>query len=372
MKKSILHISAFLAFALNVFGQSPTIPPPPPPLVINDSTILKIDSRLIMVPVSVTDGRGNAVKGLSNENFRVSEDGKTQEITDVSPAEDVPLEIALLFDVSASTDPMFKFEQETAAKFLQVVMRPQDRATIFTIGEKPVIVQTRNVANVSIATINSIMPTKQFTAFFDTVSAAARYLNENAPPKSRKVILAITDGEDTNSDGIREGFADVYKQVSKDLNNLDSKKLRELYVEKRDQIKDIERKKSLKFLQDSDVVFYSINPAGSSIQLNKMSQFGQTNMEVFANATGGTAYLPRFLPTDLKSEFESGANIQKNINELNGIFLKLGNELQSQYLVQYYSDNEFPLNTYVNVELKVLLSLPQGVKSRARAGYYVK
>ena len=103
---------------------------------------------------------------------------KSQEIAQVSDAEKVPLEIALLFDVSASTDAMFQFEQETAAQFLQEVMRPADRATIFTVGEKPVLVQARGTAQISAAAIKNIQPTKQFTAFYDTVLAAANYLAE--------------------------------------------------------------------------------------------------------------------------------------------------------------------------------------------------
>ena len=394
-----------LSLATVSFSQTPV--GTPPPLIVEDKEVLKIESRLIMIPVSVTDGNGQPVKGLGVESFSVREENRNQEITEVTPAEQVPLEIALLFDVSASTDPMFKFEQETAAKFLQDVMRPEDRATIFTIGETPVIVQNRNVAFRSVETIQNIKPTMQFTAFYDTVRAAAKYLLLNAPPKSRKIVIAITDGEDTSSIGVKQGFADVYTEISKrteplslkerekyeilkakaNLTSSEKKQFealrkrtepltpteqRQLFVEKRDQIRGREQLSTLLDLQNADSVFYSINPAGSSYTLNTMSQFGQSNMQKFADETGGSAFLPRFLPVDLKSEFESETNKQKNIRMLEKIFNTLKSELQSQYLVQYYSDGEYPASKFIPVDVKVNLSLPQGVKVRSRQGYFVK
>ena len=156
----LFHI--FLIFAVVAsapIGFSQTLPPPPL-LTEEDKEILQIESRLVIMPVSVTDGNGSPVKGLSTDNFSVKENTRSQEINKVSAAEKVPLEIALLFDVSASVDPTFEFEQHAAAKFLAKVMRPEDRATIFTIGKKPVLLQTRNISTRAIETIKKIKPSK--------------------------------------------------------------------------------------------------------------------------------------------------------------------------------------------------------------------
>lgn len=372
MKRPLNFLNILIIFTCVSSAIAQTVIPTPPPLIENDDEVLTIESRLIIVPVSVTDGNGNPVKGLVKENFRIKEENKFQEIAEVSSAEKVPLEIAILFDVSASTDPMFKFEQETAAKFLQDVMRPVDRATIFTIGEMPVLLQNRNVAYRSIETIKNIQPTKQYTAFYDTVTAAADYLQQNAPPKSRKVIIAITDGEDTNSIGVKIGFSQVYAAIDKKKNSITTKELRELLVEKRNEIRLREQNKTLNKIQNADTVFYSVNPAGSSYKLNKISQFGQSNMQKFADETGGTAFLPKFLPIDLKSNYENSANLKENTKTLETIFRQLASELQAQYLLQYYSNGEFPKNQFVNLKVDVNLNLPQGVKVRARQGYFVK
>ncbi len=350
----------------------PNPTPPPPPVIEDDDEVLTIESRLIIVPVSVTDGNGNPVKGLGKESFRLKEENRSQVIAEVSAADKVPLEIALLFDVSASTDPMFKFEQETAAKFLQDVMRPEDRATIFTIGATPVLLQNRNIAYRSIETIKSIQPTNQYTAFFDTVTAAAAYLQQNAPAKSRKVIIAITDGEDTNSIGVKIGNNQMFVEIDKQKNTLRTKDLTELLAEKRGQVRLNERMKTVNKIQNADTVFYSVNPAGSSYKLNKMSVNGQVNLQTFADETGGTAFLPKFLPIDLKSDYERNSNLKRNTQTLEDIFRQLASELQAQYLIEYYSDGEFPKDKFVKLGVEVNLKLPQGVKIRSRQGYFVK
>ena len=361
--RSIVFILAIISiFSFAVKAQIP--PPPPPP--VDDGEVIKIDSRLVVVPVSVLDANGQAVMGLTAKDFRILEEKKAQDIAEVSDAEKVPLEIALLFDVSASTDAMFKFEQETAAKFLQEVMRPEDRATIFTVGEQPLIVKGRDTAANSAAAIKFITPTKQFTAFYDTVKAAADYLQKNSPEGRRKVIVVISDGEDTNSIGIRQGFSELYNSLGKKINTLTTAMLET----KRNEIKGREQSKVLKSLQNADTVFYSINPAGSSYKLNKMSVFGQSNLQKFAVETGGTAFLPKFLPIDVKNSYENEANMRKNTATLEGIFRQLANELRAQYLVQYYSEAEYPNGKYINLE--VGLQNPQNYKIRARQGYFVK
>lgn len=362
-----------LLFAFTVFtnAQTPTpTPPPPPQNVQEDTEVLKVDSRLVVVPVSVTDSAGQPVQGLTASDFRIAEEGKQQTIDHVGDAAKVPLEIVLLFDVSASTDAMFKFEQDTAAKFLSDVMRPEDRATIYTVGASPVLVQPRDTAEKSIAAIRTIQPTKEFTAFYDSVGSAAEYLRKNAPSGTRRVVVVISDGEDTNSSRIAQAIQNGYKKIGEKINTMDNKTLLQLTVNSRNEASIKERIRVLQALQNADSVFYSINPGGSSLQLNKISQFGQENMQKFADDTGGSAFLPKFLPIDTKDTLANSSNMKKNEALLEQIFRQLANELRAQYLVQYYSEANFPLNRYV--KLDVALQNQAGRKIRARQGYYVK
>ena len=365
LKKTAFIFTAVFAFAASALAQTPQTTPP---VVEDDGEIIKIDSRLVVVPVSVLDANGQPVVGLKEKDFRIAEDTKTQEISQVSDAEKVPLEIALLFDISASTDSMFKFEQETAAQFLKDVMRPEDRATIITVGAEEKIIQARGSAEQSAIAIKSIQPTKEQTAFYDSVGIAADYLQKNAPSGRRKVIVVISDGEDTNSAGILKAIWNAERKIVD--GTLSNEQLRSLRVRSRDQAKTNEQAKVLRSLQNADTVFYSVNPAGSSYQLNKMSVFGQQNMQKFADQTGGTAFLPKFQPIDLKDKMQNSSNTRRNQETLTKIFRQLANELQAQYLVQYYSAADFPANKYV--KLDVGLTNPQQFRVRARQGYFVK
>ena len=101
-----------------------------------------------------------------------------------------------------------------------------------------------------------------------------------------------------------------------------------------------------------------------------MSLFGQENMQKFAEETGGTAFLPKFQPIDTKDQLQNSSNIKRNTETLERLFRQLANELRAQYLVQYYSEAEFPINKYV--KLDVGLQNPGNARVRARQGYYVK
>lgn len=354
--------------SVSAYGQTPT--PSPKAKPTPDDDVIKVESRLVVIPVSITDSEGKAVLGLKAQDFRVAEEGKNQTIENIGTSDVVPLEITLLFDVSASTDAMFKFEQDTAAKFLQEVMRPNDRATIFTIGSQPILVQARDTAEKSAVNVRSITPTKEFTAFYDTVSAAADYLRKNAPDGTRRVVIVISDGEDTNSARIATALQDGYKKIGEKMNTIDSKTLRQLTVANRDEAARQERIRVLKSLQNADIVFYSINPAGSSYQLNQMSLFGQENMRQFADDTGGTAFMPKFAPIDTKDIYQNENNLRSNQVALERIFRQLANELRSQYLIQYYSDAEYPPNKFVKLDVGVRDRA--NVRIRARQGYFVK
>jgi VWFA-related protein len=360
---SSLSFALVLAASLTIGGQTPK--PTATPKI--DDDIIRVESRLVVVPVSVMDASGQPVAGLKADDFRLLEEGTRQTIEQVSDAEKAPLEIALLVDVSGSVNPLFDFEIKTAAQFLEGVMKPEDRATVFLIGDKPISLLTRETAPEAAVRVRSIVPSGKFTAFYDTVSAAARYLQKNAPLKSRKVIVALTDGEDNWSDQTRPAEMSTYRDV--DINKLTPEK-RDQLAAKTDNAHKAAQANVLRDLQNADTVFYAINPAGDSYRLNKISLRAQTGMERFAADTGGTSFLPRFLTTKAKDPLENAGNARKNQEALERIFRQLAGELRAQYLIQYYSEADFPANKYV--KLNVDVPAKAGLRVRARQGYYVK
>src|SRR5207244_5709429 len=104
------------------------LPPPPPAPVFKpkptptprpeELDVVRVTSNLIVVPVSVTEANGQPVLGLKANDFRIEEDGRAQQVAQLGDPEQVPLDIALLIDVSASVEARFGFEQKAAADFL--------------------------------------------------------------------------------------------------------------------------------------------------------------------------------------------------------------------------------------------------------------
>jgi len=105
-------------------------------------------------------------------------------------------------------------------------------------------------------------------------------------------------------------------------------------------------------VQSAETTFYSINPSGQTMHLNVRTARAEQGMERLAQATGGAAFIPG------KSE------------DLNAMFNRIASELRSQYLLQYYSNNESPANKFLRINVS-LPAQPQ-LRIRARQGYYPK
>src|SRR6266705_6635599 len=149
-----LFFFAVTVCVFSVTAQNRRLPPPPPGPTLRPKPtpkptptpepvyeVLQISSNLVVVPVSVTDANGQAVLGLKQDDFRIVEEGKPQQIAQIGDPGQVPLDIAILLDVSASVEARFGFEQKAAADFVREVLKPVDRATVFAIDETPRLIQ---------------------------------------------------------------------------------------------------------------------------------------------------------------------------------------------------------------------------------------
>jgi Ca-activated chloride channel family protein len=339
---------------------SPTQSPTPAPKTadaIDDDEVITVTSNLVVVPVSVTNERGEPAQGLKAADFRLEEEGRAQEIAQVGDAEQVPLDIAILFDVSSSVSQknFFEFQQRAAASFLKEVLKPTDRAAVITITREPRLVEPLASAEQASAKITTIpaATAAEPTAFYDTVSFAAKYLAQNAPGRHRRVILVISDGDDNFSSAVREQTVAEYEAERKaEAANADPKALRsaarrDLQARHQRAVAAVERD-----VQRADAVFYSINPGGPSVRLNEIASRAQNNMQQVAESTGGTAYLPA------------------SAAELETVFRQIASELRAQYLLQYYSNNQAPAGKFLPI--KVQVPAHTELKVRARQGYYAK
>ncbi|MGA9995730.1 MAG: VWA domain-containing protein [Pyrinomonadaceae bacterium] len=327
-------------------------PPPPKPYVkpkptpkpedeaVDEGDVVRVNSNLVVVPVSVTDNAGQPVLGLKMQDFLLQEEGKKQEIAQMGDPEQVPLEIAVLLDVSGSVDARFDFERHAAASFLKQVLKPIDRATVFTIGQQPRLEQARDTAERASNKLVTLQPAKGPTAFFDTVIDAAHYLSQNTPPQHRRVILVISDGDDNYSEKIKKAIGATREEQEAVTVSAKQKIYNRAIAEVGREV------------QSADAVFYSINPSGDPLHINIAATRAQNGMEQLSEATGGSSFVP------------------ERIEDLEKVFRQITNELRSQYLLQYYSGDESPSGKFLRI--KVAVPTRAELRIRARQGYYPK
>jgi len=324
-------------------------PTPRPELKDEDFDVIKVSSNLVMVPVSVVDANGQPVHGMAVSDFRLEEEGRVQQIVEIGNPDQVPLDIALLFDISSSVSQrgFFALQQQAAASFLRQVMKPTDQAAVFTIGAQAVMVTPLGSAEIAAARLSAIpaATSRVSTSFYDTVAAAAKYLDENSPARRRRVIVVISDGDDTSSNLQQQTLAEI--RANQKLEPSRAAALENLQFRHGRAAREVQ-----KAVQKSDAAFYSINPGGPSLRLNQISMRAQRAMESIAQSTGGTAFIP---------------NGEKDLEK---VFREVAAELRGQYLLQYYSNNDSPGNKFLRI--KVATPARSDLRIRAREGYYPK
>ncbi|PYS85641.1 MAG: hypothetical protein DMF67_00090 [Acidobacteria bacterium] len=276
---------------------------------VGGEEVVRISSNLVPVPASVVDVRGRAVTDLKAEDFELRVDGQLKPIGDLSRSE-TPVSIAILYDNSASLNATREFERQAGIRFLKSVMRPVDRAAVYSISTTPELAQPlTNDVRALVRTIERFGKPRGATALFDTIAAAADYLQ---PQKARKVILIISDGTDTMS-GL--DFDTTMARV----------------------------------LIDNCQV-YSIR-LGYSDNANLRDLAGERRLQEFAAQTGGTSYSARS-----RVDFDEA-------------FTQIAADLSQQYVLSYYPSTADPrdgrFRTFtLNVKTR------QGLRVRTRKGYY--
>ena len=374
-KRNSLWPALFIvALAFLLLGVSLVIPstsaqkvkdlPPPPPVPTYkpkptptpapiEYDIVRVNSNLVVVPVSVTDAQGQPVLGLQPTDFHIEEDGKPQQIAQLGNPEQVPLDIALLVDVSGSVVARFDFEQKAAASFIKQVLKPDDRATVFAIDNKPRLIQRLADADVAALSVMTIKPSNSYTAFFDSVLAAVKYLDESSPAGRRRIAVVISDGDETAR--ILEVSQLQSPAVAPNPNAKATATPRPVQSYGQEaQLQMLERgtADTQREVQRAEVTFYSINPSGQTLHLNVRTARAEAGMERISAATGGASFIPG------------------HDDELVGIFNRIAAEIRSQYLLQYYSDNQTGSRTFRRITV-TSPTRPQ-LRVRAREGYYPK
>jgi Ca-activated chloride channel family protein len=270
------------------------------------------DLEMVNVTVTVRDSQGRLVTNLTADDFIVREDGRPQ-VVDVfarshEPGQDevLSMDLGMLLDTSTSMLEQLKLSQEAATRFLESVPRARELYTIFFDHE---IRLSRYDSENQQGLFERIHAAKGGgdTALYD---AMAVYLSRVESSTGRKVLVLFTDGEDSRSE---LSFSDAAQ-----------------------------------LLRSSRVTVYPI-AFGSFAPGSSRAVKARSVLQQFADLTGGTVFHP------------------SSSRDLAGIYQKILDELQGQYVLGYVSDNRKTDGKMRRVSVEV--SNRPELRLRHRPGY---
>lgn len=169
--------------------------PTPTATVQGEDEIIKIETNLITMPVSVLDRDGRFVSGLEQRDFRIFEDGIEQKVGYFQSVEQ-PFTVILMIDVSPST--AFRIEEiHNAAVTFVNQLRPNDRVMVVAFDDTVrILCRPTNDRRTLMMAINQ----SQFgdgTSLYEAVDQVLS--RELRRIEGRKAVVLFTDGVDTTS-----------------------------------------------------------------------------------------------------------------------------------------------------------------------------
>ena len=278
-----------------------------------DDTLTVIRKRVdeVNVVFTVTDKRGHFVKDLTQNDFRVFDDGKpAASVRAFSRETNLPLRVGLLIDASNSVRDRFKFEQEAAIEFLNQIIRPKfDKAFVIGFDTTPEVTQDFTDDTEALSHGVRMLRPGGGTAMYDAIYYACRdklMKADNSQVATRRAIILLSDGEDNQS------------RVS--------------------------REEAVEMAQRAEVIIYAISTNTSGLKLR-----GDKILEHFADETGGKAFFPF------------------KIQDVADAFSQIQDELRSQYAVSYKPADFTADGKYRKIDI---MADNKKYKVRARKGYY--
>jgi len=243
---------------------------------------MRVAVNLVMVDATVKTKAGQILGDLKKEDFELREDGAAQKV-DIFSRDELPLNVALVLDLSDSIEP-FLGPLRDAANTALAALKPDDEVALFTFSTEAQLRVPFTKDKSEIAKEISDFKVGGATNINDGIFVAAKYLL-GAPPKGRRVIILISDDVATYSGG--EGTHDIITE-----------------------------------LIASDAVLYNLkipgyNPPGT--MLHAAMEKGLVNLRAVMDQTGGEVF-----------------NVQ-DVAHLDTVFGALIDRIKTRYTLGYYT-----------------------------------
>lgn len=282
----------------------------PSALRARPGALIRMNVNLVLIPVTVTDPMNRLVTGLEKTDFKVYENDGQQKIASFA-AEDAPVSIGIIFDLSGSMNSKLVRARESILQFIKTA-NPLDEFFVIGFNDRPELIEdfTNSVDDIQarLATVRSGHRTALLDAIYFGLEKMKQARHE------RRALLVVSDGGDNRS---RYTEGEVRSQV-----------------------------------RESDVEIYAIgifDPYAATPE----ERSGPILLNDLCEQTGG-----RMFRVD-------------DISEMGDIAEKISTELRNQYVIGYNPKNLAHDGKWRKVKVK--LDPPPGLPPltvHARSGYY--
>jgi Ca-activated chloride channel family protein len=281
----------------------------------NPAPLFRSGSELVALSVAVVDPQQRFVRGLAADDFAVFEDGVQQDVSFFA-ASDVPLDLMLLLDSSASMSDKVKTVHNAALGFVRT-LRPRDRGAVVAFNDSVQVLQPLSADLRSLQRAVTSTEARGATALHNAIYIALKEFGRSAKQSGevrRQAIAVLSDGDDTCS---LISFDDVLTEAKK-----------------------------------SGVGIYTISLTGS--KKSRQGTFSQAlySMKTLAHDTGAQAFFPNA------------------IEELSTVYAKIAEELDNQYALGYSPKKRGADGRFRRVVVQVI-ARPE-LRPRARTGYFAE
>lgn len=161
----------------------------------DEEGVIKVETNLISIPVSVFDRNGLYIPNLRQSDFKIFEDGREQEIAYFGTS-DKPFTVVLLIDTSPSTQYKIEEIQSAATAFVEQ-LRPQDSVMVIEFDASVHVLTEMTNDRQKIYKAIRRADFGDGTSLYDAVEFSLR--KRLSKIEGRKAIVLFTDGVDTTS-----------------------------------------------------------------------------------------------------------------------------------------------------------------------------
>ncbi len=213
----IAAVFSIAGLGTSALAQQPAATPPP------DDPGGQVKIFEVRLPVTVSNKKA-LVTGLSKGDFQIYEDGVLQEITFFSDEKtNPPVYVGVLMDTSPSTAGKLGFSKEAAKNFIYSVTRlRKDRAAFMTFDNEVQLHQDfTDKLDLLDKAVDRVKKTGSQTALYDAIWQFTDEKLRTAP--GRRVIVLITDGDDTFSRAELEDAIDIAQRTETTIFGISTK-----------------------------------------------------------------------------------------------------------------------------------------------------